>query len=672
MPIIRRSLWCVGVASAMILAVVSSGRAAEQQSSFRSIMRFPPTDDHASRSPGDPVADPRSAVADHYATEMQAAASAEEHLPSVEHPKLEASEQFSAWWKPLVPNRQRETQGSLNISLEALLVGALSHSAQIKVFTDGPLIRETAITEADATFDWTSFMEARWDDISEPVGNTLTTGGPPRFRDNNFKYSFGARRRNTVGGEVEISQRLGYQNNNSIFFIPNDQGTGRLTLSYTQPLLRGAGRVYNTSLTVLAQIDTAISQDEFSRQVQEHLMEVTQAYWRLYLERASLLQKERLLASGREIYDELESRRDLDALESQIVRARSAVESRSADLVRAEFAVRTAEARVRSLVNDGALGDTSHVELLPRDALNEQLIPVDLQQSIATALQRRPEVNEAMKQVKAASVRMNMAKKELLPLLNAVLETYVAGLEGQSNIGKAFTNQFDRGEPSYSLGLQYEVPIGNRAAVARMQRRRLELRRLQHQFESTVETMRLEVEVAVSGVSSAHRSMQAKHRAMIAASTEVDYLRERWKLLPGESGSASLLLEDLLDAQERLEAAEFGFLEASFAYNLAQVAHKRAIGTLLEYNQVDVGRDCPCDLPRQFLTKSHSISGGDEPLPGPVEERYELPAGELLHDASPNPAPTGGLHFAPPMPQAPRQEARHPRIQPTPGGDSRH
>ena len=47
--------------------------------------------------------------------------------------------------------------------------------------------------EADAQFDWTGFMETRWDDISEPVGNTLTTGGPTRFNDHRWDYEAGVR-----------------------------------------------------------------------------------------------------------------------------------------------------------------------------------------------------------------------------------------------------------------------------------------------------------------------------------------------------------------------------------------------------------------------------------------------------------------------------------------------
>jgi outer membrane protein len=444
------------------------------------------------------------------------------------------------------------------------------------------MISETAIAETAAAFDWTSYIESRWDDISEPVGNVLTTGGPPRFRDHNFTNSFGFRRRNTLGAEFDISQRVGFENSNSRFFIPNNQGTARLMLSYTQPLLRRAGYVYNTSLTVLAELDLRIAEDAFSRSLQDILYELTRAYWDLYRERAALLQERRLAQRAGEIVDELESRRDIDVRRSDFLRAHAAVEARQAAIVRSEFGVRVAEARIRALVNDPLLGDTDNVELLPQDTLPTCRVAFNLPQSLAIALQRRPEIDQALQRIKAASVRMRMSENEVLPVLNLVLETYVSGLEGQSDMGRAWEDQFNLGEPSYAVGLQYETPILRRAAESRLQRRRIELRNLQSQLRVTIETLKLEVEVAVYEVIAAYRAMLAQHRAMEAAVAEVDYITQLWYRLPVKQSTPGTILQDLLDAQVRLAAVELGFLQAHVAYNLAQVKHKKAVGLLLQ------------------------------------------------------------------------------------------
>jgi hypothetical protein len=155
---------------------------------------------------------------------------------------------FAPWWQAQVQEKLSEQEQPLGITQDALLLGALRHSHQIRVFTDLPLIRETAIQEAYGEFDWRKFLETRWRDTSDPVGNTLVTGGPDRFRDNIWTGDAGFRRRNQHGGRLELRQQIGHQDNNSVFFVPQNQGTSRLVMSYTQPLLNGRGEVYNTSL----------------------------------------------------------------------------------------------------------------------------------------------------------------------------------------------------------------------------------------------------------------------------------------------------------------------------------------------------------------------------------------------------------------------------------------
>lgn len=531
-------------------------------------------------------------------------------LPSVDSPS-------AVWWEPAVQGRMWAASQPVPVTLESLIVQALHHSSQIKVFSELPLIRQTAIVEAEAEFDWTAFMETKWDDISDPVGNTLTVGGnATRFYDHYWSADVGLRQKNTWGGRTEVAQRFGFQNNNSNFFQPQDQGTARLTLSYTQPLLRGRGKVYNTSLTVLAHIDTDIARDEFLRQLQAHLLEVTRAYWGLYLERGVLVIKRRLYERAQQIHDDLEGRRGVDAVQSQIVRVRASVSERESDLLRAEMAVRNAEERIQALVNDPGTRCIERLELIPADAPIAAEIPVDMRHSLATALHGRPEIGQAVKQVKAASVRLDMSKHELLPRLDFVLEAYVSGLRGESDIGRAFEDQFSVGEPSYSVGLQYEVPLYRRAARARHERRQLELRQLQQQFRTTVETLSLEVKVAVREVETSYRETWAKQRSMEAAAERLDYIQQRWRHFPGEDRSVNLYLDEVLTAQERLAEVEASYLQAQTTYNLALMNLKRATGTLLRDEGIVVGQTCGDCLPATVLDKqTASAPGGPAPCP---------------------------------------------------------
>ena len=531
-----------------------------------------------------------------------------------------SGDQDIGWWSEIVLLPMRETSAPQSVTLDDVLVRALTHSTQIKVFGELPMIRRTAIIEADAGFDWSKFFETRWDDLNDPVGSSLTVGGTgQRYVNQQWTASAGVRRRNRVGGQIDVRQNIGHQETNSTFFVPNPQGTARLVLGYTQPLLRGRGRIYNESLTCLAKLDANIANDEFRRQLMSHLLEVTRAYWSLYLERGSLCQKMNSYQRANEIYQMLEKRREVDAQLSQIVSAKASATTRYADLIRARMAVKNAESRLRSLVNDPSFGEFDEIEIIPINQPNMENFDADMRESMEFAIKNRPEVLQALKQIKAGQIRFGMSKHELLPQLDLITQTYVAGLEA-GGISDAYSEQFSAGRPGYSVGVTYEIPFGNRASCARNTRRRLELRQLGSQYSTTLQTVKLEVEIAVREIQTSNQELVAKYHAMAARNAQLDAQTKRWQRIPGEDVSASLALENLLVSQERLAEAEFDYLQSQLTYNLAQMNLKRATGLLLQTEGIQIGESVECDLPIHVLTKvgdelPAAMTGAGQDLP---------------------------------------------------------
>lgn len=486
------------------------------------------------------------------------------------------------WWQQAMLNQLRVDTNTMRITLEQVFLRAIENSPQISVISEVPLIRKTGIVEAEAAFDPTAFVESRWDQFDNPVGNTLTTGGPNRYLNNNMTSSVGMRQRTAIGGQLELAQQFGWQQTNSKFFVPSPQGNSRLALNYTQPLLRGSGKQYNESLIFLAQIDANAAEDEFSGQLQAHLLEVARAYWNLYLERAGLAQKQRSYRRSREILDQLGRRIEIDAVMAQVQRAEAEVAMRQSELLWSEMAVKNAESRLRSLVCDPLMGEYDDCELIPVSSPTCEASQIDLVQSVTTAIELRPEISQSIKQIKAGCVRLDMSKNELLPILNLITQTYVAGLEGGGSIGDALADQFRAGNPSYSVGLQYEVPLGRRAAFARLERRSMEIRQFRKQYESTVRALRLEVEIAVRAVQTSYNEMIAQKQAMDASTIQMEYLESRWRLRAGDTANGSVALENLMIAQERVVKTEFAYLQSQTTYTIALIALKRATGEFLQ------------------------------------------------------------------------------------------
>lgn len=545
-------------------------------------------------------------------------------------PERTAPEELGPWWRAQIGDPLKPGAPPRRMGLEGIVLETLEHSAQVRVLSEAPVIRKQSIYEAQSRFDVRTFMESKFVDTSEPVGSLLTTGGASRYVDQNMRYSAGLRKKALSGGQFEVSQRLGYENSNSIYFVPPYQGTARLTVGFTQPLLNGAGCQYNESLIVIAQVETAAAQAQMARELQALLVDVHRAYWELYLQRALLLQKRKLFEEAVNIRFELQARREVDVLGSQLVRAEAAVASRQAAIIRHEAGVKNAEARLCALINDPAWLAGQKFELIPMETPAQRVTTINLEQALVESLQKRPEIGQATAEIRAASVKAEMACNELLPVLNLILESYVSGLDGYSNVPQSFNNQFADGRPTYSAGLVFEYPLGNRGANARLTQRRLEVRLLTSQLQALTANIRAEVEVAVREVQTTHRELESKFRAMQAEQAEIDYLTQRWKLLPDDQQGAGVVLDDVLRAQERLADSEAEFAQSQLAYNMALVELKRVTGSLLEWEAITPHESCHDCLP----TLTHQ-KGTEVPVarpapavtapPKPLTERIPTP-----------------------------------------------
>lgn len=497
-----------------------------------------------------------------------------------------------SWWDTHVTNSLRDKQ-PLPADVHTLLYLAIQHSRQIKIAKRDPLIRETAIQEADSRFDWTRYLNAAWDESTQPIGNSLTAGGTAtQFEDDIFQATAGVRRLTRYGGLLDISQQFGWQDNNSVFLTPDEQATSQFTVSYTHPLLRGRGLAYNNSLVFLAKLDAEVAQQEFLATMQEELLDVTRSYWALYLERATLAHQMRLFLKTQKIFHTLNARKGVDTQGTQLITASSALENRRADLIRARTAVANAETRLRGLINAPELANTDVAELVPVEVPVMDFLQADLKTEIHNALLARPEIRAAIQQVKAGANNLGIAQHELLPALNLVTRTFLNGLQGDSDFGGSFTDQFSTGRPSYSIGIQYEMPVGNRLAKARVCRRKHELARLQDEYSRAVEAVSTEVDIAVRELNTSYRELSAKGRALAAAEAEANTIEQRWLRLVDGSGSAGLNLESLLRAQERVTENERDYVSSILTYNLSMVNLKRSTGSLLQSENVNVSKGC--------------------------------------------------------------------------------
>lgn len=498
---------------------------------------------------------------------------------------------FDTAWSYRLQRGFWSDEDKIRQGLDEVYARALAYSNQVKVLSDIPLIRETGIQEAEGEFDVEAFADATRTHVDEPTSSELTTGFTGRLREDQQAAEAGFSKKLETGAEVTLSNRINHLKSNSTFITPNPQSGSNIVLSVAQPLLRGAGIGYNTARIKIAKLDAESAATEYVRQLEAHLLEVNRAYWGVYLSRASYLQRKALAERTGEIVGQLRDRTgvDADATRSELLRAESALAARKAALIRSEVAIRNSEERLRVLVNDPSFAIGTGGEIIPvsRPILGRP--GNDVKGAATDALMNRAEVIQGFYQLRAAGIRRDLQKSELLPEVNLIGETSVAGLDANRDLGGAYHDQFEDGT-GWLAGITFNQSLERNFAKSRYQRREYELRQQANSLRAVMDNVLLESVVAFRELATSYKDMQAKYQTVLASRTELTQMQERIDVDTDEQRTVGYQLQLMLDAIERNQSAEESFLVAVVAYNVAYANLERAKGTLLQSEDVEIKR----------------------------------------------------------------------------------
>jgi len=514
-------------------------------------------------------------------------------LPGPSAREQDAIRAADAWWLRQVQRPVGEPGTPVPVSLGFLYDSALLNSPQMRVFGDLPAIRDTLHQEVEGRYVWRGYAEGRAEDVNDPTRSLANTRGSSRLLQRERALEFGVRQRTLTGGDITVGQRFVNLSSNSLDLQPSNQTRSRSFVTVVQPILRDSGLAYVRSLHEVARLDGRTALSEFRRQVESHLLEVSRAYWAVHLARASYLQKQRVAEAVRPLVGQVEGRSDIDIDPLLASRARAALASREADLLRARGAIRNAEARLRGLVNDPRFDSERIGELLPMDTPLLRHEPLTLPAIVERAVAFRPEVEQAFLQHRAAVLREGQAQIEALPRLDVIAEANIGGRGlGNGQYGAAWSdsrNNMDR--LGGMLGMRLEVPLQQDDLRARLDRRRLETRQVENQGRATLATILTEGEVVLNEYNVAYREIGARSLALRAARTDLNAETERWRQgVSGRDGGAANALERLLGAQDRLADAEEKLAAAQANCTLAFLAVQRVQGTFTALENLQIER----------------------------------------------------------------------------------
>jgi outer membrane protein TolC len=223
-----------------------------------------------------------------------------------------------------------------------------------------------------------------------------------------------------------------------------------------------------------------------------------------------------------------------------------------------------------------------------------------IQDMTALAISSRPELAQSRIQLSNQELTIQGSRNALLPTLDLVANLSNNALAGQINplpalpgsahantaffiggYGTVLAQLFARNFPNYSVGLNLNIPIRNRAAQAQVVSDELTYRQQQLSLQRLENQVRVDVQNGVIGVSQARAQYQAALKAQVLQLQTLD--AERKKLALGASITYNVIL-----AERDLVTAESNLIAAQAAYSKAKVELDRATGQILYNNNVSV------------------------------------------------------------------------------------
>jgi outer membrane protein TolC len=453
-----------------------------------------------------------------------------------------------------------ETERAVALSLSDAVQLAVQHNLAIERERFNPRIAQTEVRRERAAFDPAIGLRANISQTkalptTERINDDGVTFMPIEPFSKDGELTPLLRQRIITGGNYELSfsnarqniapTRTGFESRT----IVDPRFESRLELSFVQPLLRDFGIAVNTAPIRQAQNNEAIAYHFVVQAILDVVFQVQERYWSLIFRLQDLDARRESQQLAEDFLAENRIRVELGTLAPiELVQAETEVKIREEDVIVAESAVREAEDLLKEVLNIPETLGTWQLRVNPTDS--PTFVPVSTlaaEEQVEQALQARPDILASQLDIESRKIARDVARNQRLPRLDLEARGSVGSFEGDA-IG-AVEDIPDASGYGWLFGLQFEYPLGNRAARNVFRRRDFELRQaLVERRELKLAIVR-EVRQAIRGIETAAKRVEVTRAATKLAQTQLEAEQERFRLGLSTSFRVLEFQRDLTDAR---------------------------------------------------------------------------------------------------------------------------
>ncbi len=274
--------------------------------------------------------------------------------------------------------------------------------------------------------------------------------------------------RNQLGGTASIGADNRWDSRDIGGFATRNQPV--MSVSYTQPILAGAGLAANRAPIVVARLQQEQSYFQFKDAMQRLVRDVISAYWQLVQARTELWAREIQVEQLEFSFRSLEAKADVGLRNRPAAaQAQASWSNARATLVQARANVLQREAALRNILG---LPPEDGERLVPSTPPTRDRIEFRWKEIVETAQSSRPDLIELNLILDADRQRLVQQANLAKPALDATAGYRWNGLSGRTPAGDA-VSAGPGDNTDWSMGVVFTVPLSLRESRARVRNQEL-------------------------------------------------------------------------------------------------------------------------------------------------------------------------------------------------------
>ena len=520
---------------------------------------------------------------------------------------------------------------ALPLSLNEAIRLALENNNDIRASRIDVEMAEHNLTASRGAYDPRVFSESYFERTSLPVASFLGGNNDGSLKVNNATSQIGLSGLSPkYGGSYQVDMSSTRYSSNNFFNTLNPVVSSKLTLTYTQPLVRGLRSDDTRRRIEIAKKNLTLSDVQFRQKATEIITNVEQAYWELVNSLKNLqVQVEAVKQSRAQVETNRRQVAQGVLAPIDVVEAEAQVKNFEQNVYSAQETVTKAENTLKTLMLPDRQADMWARALVPVTPVNLEAPRMALADAVSIAMESRYELAQLRTSGEINQIDQKFYREQVKPQVDLEVSYSTNGYAGsladtenpivsdinalqkrvaelsniaglpptqstsfnttvpsniQGGYGQSFVNMLGQNNPTVRVGVKISLPLKNRTAKAELGHSLAEGRRLETQRAQTEQMIEADVRNTLQAV----RSSEARLAAAAASREAADqqYTSEQRKF---KAGMSTVYL--VLQRQTELVTARGRELQTQTDLNKAISDLQRAMGNTFRYRNVAVITD---------------------------------------------------------------------------------